>query len=305
MINSKPTRVLITGSTGFIGQRLFDLFGENAIGFCRSRKTIKNNEYALGLDSLKEVKYIAGQLQGSSISHLIHAAAVTPWSSNPDFSLDIDMAKSIVWLCEALKIPRLIFISGWNVYDINSTTPFSELTTVKPTSEYGKSKYATEQFFLKNLKNTNLISLRTSSLYGVGQISSGLIPNLVTSALDTSVMTLNSVHTKRDYLYIDDFTQAVSRLVKMSNPIPAKVLNIGSGKSVSVVEVAETIQSIFKSKYLRDIEIKYSQTLQESSLLDNQLTINQAHRNNLLLKVRSLKEGLSSYIEWRVNENIL
>jgi UDP-glucose 4-epimerase len=228
---------------------------------------------------------------------VIHAAAVTPWSDNPDFSLDAQMAESVRRLCEKLSIPQLIFISGWNVYNMStSTPPFSEITTIGPGDEYGNSKYRTEQFFTENLETTRVLSLRTASVYGPGQMSKGLIPNLVSSALRDGQMTLNATDTRRDYLHIDDMVEAV---IKLTSIQMSGVLNIGSGTSLSIGEVARITQDIFKGTYKEDIGIEYNEHLSESPLGDNQLDISKARAIGLLEKTRDFRDGMTEYIAWR------
>lgn len=295
--------ILVTGSAGFVGRALLNSFGDDAIGIRRFEG--KDNELTCDLSNAEEVSRTAHMLEKHQISCLIHTAAVTPWTGEPDFLRDLEMARSVVWLCESLNIPRLIFISGWNVYDMTSDAPFPESSPINPDSEYGKSKSDVEAYLTKNTDRTQVINLRVASLYGPGQTSSGLIPNLVSLALRGSTINLDSLDTKRDYLYIDDFVQVIHSLVRnKDNSIP-RYLNIGSGSSTAVIEVARTIQNIFKKLYATTIVIEVSKKLKNPLPADNKLDIREARRNNLLQDQTSLEDGLTQYIKWRKNESIL
>ena len=289
--------ILVTGASGFIGAALLRALGVDAIGLQRHSDGSDQRIRTVDLTDTESVTKLLVGLKGHSISHVIHTAAVTPWSENPDFTLDDRMAESVQRLCKALNVPRLIFISGWNVYNMSSSTPpFSEATEVGPSDDYGKSKYRTEEFLSDTLETTGLLSLRTASVYGKGQTSKGLIPNLVSSAIERGRITLNATDTKRDYLHVDDFVETVLTLTSRE---VTGVLNIGSGQSLSVGEVAGIVQDIFKANYDEDIVIEYAEHLSESTLLDNRLGITKAQTIGLLEQRRDFRDGLAEYIAWR------
>ncbi len=299
------SKILITGSSGFIGKALIDSLGDNqTIGLQRSESS-NRNIIKCDLVNIKKVENTVQHLEEYSFTHLIHTAAITPWSKNPDYSDDIQMAESVALLCNTLQIPNLIVISGWNVYDMKGVSPFSEETPINPTTDYGLSKQTVEDTIAKNINKSNVVYIRSASVYGVGQTSPGLIPNLVTSAFSSQVINLNSIHTRRDYIYIDDFVDTIK---KLTNPEHSKLngaINVGSGFSQSVLQIAKTIQDIFKEEYNTDIKIQKNEPLKEDILNDNQLAITKAQEFKLLLKQRTMKQGLSEYIQWRKNENIL
>lgn len=289
--------ILVTGASGFIGAALMQALGVNAIGLQRHSDGSDPRIHTVDLTNAESVTKLLIDLEGYSISHVIHTAAVVPWSDSSDFTLDEYMAESVQRLCETLKIPRLMFISGWNVYDMStSTPPFSEATDVGPSDEYGKSKYRTETFFRDNLETTRLLVLRTASVYGIGQTSKGLIPNLVSSAIEHGRMTLNATDTRRDYIHIDDLVNVV---LELASKEVSGVLNIGSGHSLSVGEIASTVQDIFKLGFKEDILIEHSEHLSESVLTDNRLDITKAQTIGLLGQTHDFRSGLAEYIAWR------
>lgn len=291
--------ILITGASGFIGSSLLDAYGNEAIGLQRSLDSSSARLFPCDLTNVESVSKIIATLKDFQITHVIHTAAITPWSKNPDYALDIVMAESVSRICYELNIPQLIFISGWNVYDMSGRAPFSEETAIRPADMYAQSKVNIEQYFNKNLKNTEYVSLRTASIYGLGQTSPGLITNLVDSALRTQTMTLKSLNTRRDYLYIDDLVDTVILLTQNREKFRGGALNIGSGSSTSVLEIAQDIQVIFHEKYGLEVSIKFDEALRDSFPIDNKLDITKARSYGLLRKPIVLKEGLTRYIDWK------
>lgn len=294
--------ILVTGSSGFIGQALIKSFGNEAIGLQRSRP-IRQNDFECDLVNFENIENIVAKLKEHSFTHIIHTAAVTPWSKTPNYQLDIDMAESVLVLSKRLNIPNIVFVSGWNVYDATSQTPFNESTPVNPKDDYGISKRRVEEF-LERSDVATITTLRTASVYGPGQTSIGLIPNIVTAALGTGVIKINTNNVKRDYLFIDDFVTAIKNLVnEKSNK--GGYINLGSGKSISINEVAELIRLKIENTTKSIVQIKTEPATSTATVLDNQLDIHKARALGILNNITSFEHGVEAYVTWRINENIL
>lgn len=298
--------ILLTGGSGFLGQALAGAFNDQAITTARSFATAaEHNKYQLDLLNQQQVETLAAALKDQKISHLIHAAAVTPWASNPDFSQDLVMAQSALSLAESLHIPYLVFISGWVVYDNQSLAPYSEADTpCNPSTPYGLSKLSVENYLKEHAKSTTVINLRLASVFGPGQTTPGLIPNLVKSVLRGEDIELNSKITKRDYLYIDDLVRVVKQLTSIDFAEHTD-LNIGSGQSVSVQAVAETIQTEGAVITGRHVELTFASPLSEASPIDNQVSIEKAQSIGLSAPTTPFNVGIGQYMKWVHDENNL
>lgn len=178
--------ILLTGGSGFVGKALLAAPGDDAV-VTVGRTPAAHTHVALDLAAASDegVAHAVTELEPFHPTTLVHCAAITPWSSGaPDFSLDLKIAQRVVELCQKLAIERFIFVSGWNVYDTAALAPYDEAKTpLNPTTDYGRSKLAVEEYLASSLEDTKLISLRAASLYGPGQTTPGLIPNLVGAAL--------------------------------------------------------------------------------------------------------------------------
>jgi UDP-glucose 4-epimerase len=234
----------------------------------------------------------------------VHAAAVTPWAKEVDFSQDLHMAEAVAGACEALGISRLLYMSGWVVYDPSEQAPYTEETQTKPRVPYGESKLAVEAYFAAHLKTTQALSLRAATIYGPGQTSPGLIPNLVGRALQGEALQLNAKTTRRDYLYIDDAAGAIVQLAQLDLPPELHVLNIGSGTSQAVGEVARAVQAA-AGALGETIAITYAPELTEAAPADNQLAIDAAQELGLLQHQTPFADGVRAYMKWRSDAGIL
>jgi len=299
--------ILLTGGVGFIGRAICNVLGDsNVVTLDRQsidRQSPEHITFELtASDKVDDLIKAAGR---HKFTHVIHLAGITPWSKDPDFSLDLKMAETMAAFCNKLQIPVMLYMSGWVVYDTDSPAPYTEQAPTKPSVPYGQSKLAVEEYLRQHLTHTKLVAMRAASIYGPGQTSSGLIPNLVGQALRGEPISLNAKETKRDYLYIDDAARAIRDLTALTIPDRVTNLNIGSGRSVSVGEVAQTIQDLCKELYHRDLAVSFAPTVTEGAPIDNQLSIDKARSIGLLASQTPFKDGLRNYMQWVEHENIL
>jgi nucleoside-diphosphate-sugar epimerase len=295
--------IALTGGSGFVGGALVSKFGaENVITIGR---TPAGASVHITADLAQMgAKALADALRPHKVTCFVHAAGVTPWANDVDFSQDLSMAEAVAGACDALRIPRLLYMSGWVVYDLSAPAPYTEETPAKPRVPYGESKLAVEAYLAAHLKTTQALSLRAATIYGPGQTSPGLIPNLVGRALQGEVLQLNAKTTRRDYLYIDDAAGAIAELAQLELPPDLHVLNIGSGTSLAVGEVAEAVQAA-ASAMGKTIGITYAAELTEAAPADNQLAIGAAQKLGLLQRQTPFADGLHAYMKWRSDAGIL
>ena len=82
-------------------------------------------------------------------------------------------------------------------------------------------------------------------------------------------------------------------------------INIGSGNSHSVYEIANMIASIIRENFYQEVEIVFKKQIKESDISDNRLSIEKAKEENIIKGTStSLADGLKSYIFWGRGESI-
>jgi nucleoside-diphosphate-sugar epimerase len=139
-----PPRILITGSSGFIGGHLFQRF--QGLGW---------DTVGLGRRALALPGYVAHDLARplpftEPFDVVIHAAArSSPWGSRAEFERDnVQATQNVIDFCERNGSPRLLFISSSSVYyrdchqlNITEETPLAE----QPVNAYAATKQRAEQ----------------------------------------------------------------------------------------------------------------------------------------------------------------
>jgi nucleoside-diphosphate-sugar epimerase len=189
----------------------------------------------------------AGSFTDVSVDWVIHLAGRTyvpaSWSEPADFyRVNVLGTVNVLEYCRRTQA-RLIYVSGY-CYGLPETLPISETAPLKPNNPYAFSKCAAEEacrFFFECLQTPAMI-VRPFNIYGPGQSANFLIPRIVEQAIDpaAAAIVVEDGTPRRDYVHLDDVIGAIESLRR--NP-KSGAINIGSGESYSVAEVAEMVRS--------------------------------------------------------------
>ena len=177
----KNKKVLVTGTSGFLGKNLVSMFmgGTNFGVVSLSRKNLKLGETVThlvypNLLSVEEEEYI-NICQKYNIFAIIHCAGISkemgiPWS--------VYEQVNVVWphrlCCVAKRLGiKFIFISSVGVYGTAPRFyPAQESHPYMPDGKYHRSKMLAEQFILSEMADgysgKNMFILRLNALYGNG-----------------------------------------------------------------------------------------------------------------------------------------
>ncbi|WP_066377192.1 MULTISPECIES: NAD-dependent epimerase/dehydratase family protein [unclassified Anabaena] len=167
---------------------------------------------------------------------------------------------AVLLLCQALKIPKLVFASSAAVYGNKVNLPISEDQQTIPISPYGLQKLVSEQYaslFAKEL-NISFIALRLFNVFGPRQDPSspysGVI-SIFTKAISQGLpITIYGDGTQtRDFIYVQDVASAFTKALTISTPNNSCIIcNVGTGKETSLMQLINILQNMFPN-YKSDI----------------------------------------------------
>lgn len=144
-------------------------------------------------------------------------------------------------LISKLDLPtetNVIYISSGAVYGDSSVKQIESENPI-PTTTYGRSKLIAERD-LRNLYQGRLVCLRVGNVIDINN-PYGIFEFLSRGILRREITFLGEPYDCRDYIGISDFLLALDRLI-LSTEIP-EIINIGSGRSLTLSEIAELITS--------------------------------------------------------------
>lgn len=144
---------------------------------------------------------------------------------------------------------HLIFLSsGGSVYGNPHKTPVDETAPLMPRSHYAVGKVALELFMQAFAINWSgrITVLRPANLYGPEQPfrpGFGVVRTLLQHCqLGTEMEVWGNGEAIRDYLYIDDMTEACVYII--NNSLPSTTYNVGSMQGHSVNQLAKLVENV-------------------------------------------------------------
>lgn len=269
-------RILVTGAAGFIGSHIADAYknaghevaGVDNLSSGRRENLAELQLWEADLADEQKIESIFREFRPQIVSH--HAAQVSvvlSWEK-PLVDARVNILGSLVVLQQAVKYgaERIIYSSsGGAVYGEPASLPVTEDHPVRPSSNYGASKYATELYLHAFQVSGGLrtVILRYPNIYGPRQSPKG-------EAGVVAIFTHQLLHNiqphifgdgskTRDYLYVADVVDANLRALDFPD---SGVFNLGWGKEISDLEVfhavreavGSTVEPVFDQKRPGEVE---------------------------------------------------
>jgi dTDP-4-dehydrorhamnose reductase len=167
-------KILVTGSNGFLGQKVVDLLSKNphyeVLAISKSANRNPNQTgYHFSQVDLTDQDKLHDFLSRHTLDAIIHTAAMTSveaCEANKEACqlLNVDLVDTLAKYCTT-RNTQLVHLSTDFVFDGKKGDLYTEDDLPNPQSEYGKSKYASEQLLLNS--SCHFTILRTILVYGI------------------------------------------------------------------------------------------------------------------------------------------
>jgi len=304
--------ILVTGAAGFIGSHLSErlvALGHKVRGIDCLTDYYSKELKTLNLNQLKKngVEFITADLAEDDleavvkdIEYVYHLAAQPGISATTEFDTYARNNITATYrLLEAVKqaphFRGLINISTSSVYGVDATG--DETTEPKPTSYYGVTKLAAEQFVLSYARDQGLpaCSMRLFSVYGPRERPEKLYPRLIGCILEDKEFPLyeGSKNHLRSYTYVGDIVQGLVAVLDNFDQCLGEIFNIGTDVAITTGEGIEIVESIIGEPAKKVISAK-----RPGDQLRTHANIEKARRI-LGYEPKTLpEEGLAQEVEW-------
>ena len=329
-------KIFITGSSGFIGFHLAKKFlnkGVKVYGFdsMNDYYDIKLKEARLSiLRKKKNFLFTKGNLENEKklskclrkfkpqiIIHLAAQAGVRYSIENPDTYLNSNILGTfnVLKISNQIKVKHLIIGSSSSVYGANKKFPFREIDkTDHQVSFYAATKKSTESLAhsYSSLWKLPITMLRFFTVYGpFGRPDMAYFKFTKKILNGKTIDIYNRGKMYRDYTYIDDIVEGISKLInkppklnskkKIKNdsisPVaPFRILNIGNTKKIYLLNFINILEKELgkkiKKNYLPMQKGDVHSTLSDCSLLKRITGYNPK---------TDYKVGIKKFINWYLN----
>lgn len=310
-------KILITGGAGFIGSNFVCKLLTGQLGDISTLETLTvldSLDYSGNLSNLASVfkdsrfHFVHGDIQDSNLLRtllpgqdiVIHFAAKSHvdrsiTDPSPFFATNVLGTQTLLQASLDGRVKTFVHVSTDEVYGTIPTGSWRENSPLLPNSPYAASKGASDLVARSYWRTfgMDIRITRCSNNYGPNQYPEKVIPLFVTNLIQGKQIPIygNGINV-RDWLHVDDHCRGIW-LVAMEGT-PGEIYNIGGGKELSNLELAETILNALgeNSSRIQFVEDRKGHDLRYS------LDFSKIH-NQLGYEPRvSFEEGILSTVEW-------
>tara|TARA_Y100000817_G_scaffold198438_1_gene155303 strand:- start:74 stop:973 length:900 start_codon:yes stop_codon:yes gene_type:complete len=256
-------RFAVTGGAGFVGSYLVRLLVNEG-----HQVRVIDNLHKGKLENISDVlekieffdtdicdyKILEKNLSG--IDGVFHEAALTVVQDsfkNPEKyqKVNVEGTENIFKIAEKHKF-KVVYASSSSVYGHQENVPILEHFRKKPINPYGQTKLDDEILAEKYSKlGVSIIGLRYFNIFGKGQTLeyAGVITKFLDRIREEKAPIIFGSGTQiRDFIHVEDVAKA--NLSAMKSDVSFTHANIGTGNSISILELAKIMIDI------SDLEIK-------------------------------------------------
>lgn len=262
----KKEKILITGSSGFIGMNLsqnllkngFKVFGIDNMNnyYSVSLKMARLNQLKkytdfdflkMDITDSESLKEVFRKFKPDKVVNLAAQAGVRYSLENPRAYIDANIIGflNVLEACRHNGVNDLIYASSSSVYGGNTKTPFSVDDRVdKPISIYAATKKSNElmAYSYSHLYGMNTTGLRFFTVYGPwGRPDMAMYIFADKIKRGELIPVFNKGNMQRDFTYIDDIVEGIKSAIEKS--YRCEVFNLGNNKEENLLDMIDIIQS--------------------------------------------------------------
>jgi UDP-glucose 4-epimerase len=245
---------LVTGGAGFVGSHLTRYLVKEG-----HLVTVIDNLHSGNLENLSDLKdkinfhkmsildYENLRTLVKNVNGIFHEAALTVVQESflkpkEYHKVNVMGTENIFKLAKEFGL-KVVFASSSSVYGNPASIPIKENAMRRPLNPYGDTKMQDEILAERYGKEgTKIVGLRYFNIYGKGQSISyaGVITKFIDNIRRHLPPIINGDGLQiRDFVYVGDVARA--NLLAMEKKIDFSFINVGSGKPISILNLAHMI----------------------------------------------------------------
>jgi UDP-glucuronate 4-epimerase len=315
--------ILITGVAGFIGYHLatrltaegYQVYGVDnlndyydvSLKKARLQQLLPKPNFKFHYLEISDRATVAEFFTDYDFDIVIHLAAqagVRYSLENPHAYVDSNLVGFVNILegCRHHGIQHLIFASSSSVYGANTKVPFAVSDRVdQPVSLYAATKRANELMAhtYSHLYQLPITGLRFFTVYGPwGRPDMAYFKFTQAIAENQPINVYNFGKMKRDFTYIDDIIEAITRIVKkqpqgVQEQLPFKLYNLGNNQPVELNEFIATIEKIMGKTARKNLL-----PMQPGDVISTYADIQELSQDFNFQPSTPINVGLEKFIAW-------
>ncbi len=244
-------RVVITGGNGFVGSAAVAAFaGRGSPITVVDRKAHPDPAVRSVVGELTDPGVFAAALDSGDVTGVVHLAALTSVLRSVQqpvatYQANVAVTQHLLECCRQVGVGRFIMASTNAVVGDTGHATMDETAPLRPLTPYGATKAACEMLLYgyAGAYGMATCALRFTNIYGPGMgHKDSFVPRMMRAALaGQGVQIYGDGLQRRDLVHVDD---AVAALLAAWDRRFTGTVIIGSGQSVTVLELLETVRTV-------------------------------------------------------------
>lgn len=311
-------RYLVAGCAGFIGSRVTEMLLEQGgevigidnlnsaydtrlkewrlaklvgqPGFVYKQLDIVDREQLQDLEQSGNLKAVRGIVNLAARAG-VRESVTDPWVY---YDSNVTGTLNLLEMCRRCEIGKFVLASSSSLYGASAPIPFTEdALTDAPLSPYSASKKAAEGLchVYRHLHGLDISILRYFTVYGpAGRPEMSAFRFVQWISEERPAIVYGDGTQRRDYTYIDDIARGTVAALK---PLGYEIINLGSDKPVSLIELIELVEQLVGKKakwqynpaHAADMDATWADVTKAKLLLDWQPQI-------------PFAEGIERLVDW-------
>ena len=266
---------MVTGGAGFIGSTFVHRFGRaegpvvvaDPMGAGAEFANLAGAPIADVLPPDRLLTELGSTRRWASLDAVVHLGAITD-TANTDWAelrrVNLDYSVELIDRCDERGVP-VVYASSAAVYGAAAECVEAPSNEV-PLNLYGASKLAVDRYVRRRAERFRVpvVGLRFFNVYGVRERRKGSMASMPfrlaqelrthgTATIFGSSHGLGPGLQARDFVHVDDVTEVIEWAVSSATGV--SVLNVGTGRSRTFLELAEALVNRHPGGSLRFVEM--------------------------------------------------
>ena len=250
-------RALVTGATGFVGANLARRLLRDG---CEVHLLLRPAHNPWRIDAIRsdvhlhildfnDGEALMREVESIRPDWIFHLAAYGAYSQQNDLGqmiqTNIAATTHLVEACLKTGFAAFVNTGSSSEYGFKDKAP-SEAEFLQPNSHYAWTKAAATHFCSYTARDAgvHLPTLRLYSVYGPFEEPTRLLPTLVLKGLQGEFPPLVHPDIARDFVYVDDVSEAYIQAASVADQEPGAVYNIATGLQTSLSQVVELAKQV-------------------------------------------------------------